>query len=332
MLVIESRVWITYNPPTMRRLGFTLSVLILLPVAASSCASTSPDRVIYQQGRTVVQLEADTSVTQGSPQGLNTHPAKIEPVQLASLLRGISVRSDQGFIGTLLSLAVPAEPVFNEEEITVLAPLFAKGLAEATPSQRLAFTYRSSKPGRRNAALSGTIAIKDPYLKFTLSDHPTIGWQDPEDPSAPKLFELEFVRPGLLLAGTEDERKRGRTGSPMLQVNYRRFLQEPERQESAVGPPRTPAIAPASPPEVKAVTPPAEIPIQASPTGPTLDTLQRQIKELMDANEELRAKTSELADQLAETKQLLAEKVLELSRLKSKSGGTKGKPQTPDAR
>jgi len=58
-----------------------------------------------------------------------------------------------------------------------------------------------------------------------------IGWQDPENPSAPNLFELEFVRPGLLLAGPEDEGKRGRKGSPMLQVNYRSFLQEPPGQE-----------------------------------------------------------------------------------------------------
>src|SRR6266496_3697953 len=58
-----------------------------------------------------------------------------------------------------------------------------------------------------------------------------------------------------------------------------------------------------------------------------LDGLQRQIKELSDSNQELRTKIRELTDQLAETKQLLADNMLELNRLKHKPGSSKGKSQ-----
>ena len=47
------------------------------------------------------------------------------------------------------------------------------------------------------------------------------------------------------------------------------------------------------------------------------EDLPREIKELTQSNQELRAKVRELGDQLAETRQLLGEKVLELHRLTS---------------
>jgi hypothetical protein len=317
-----------------RKLSWTFAVLVLAGLVAG-CASTT-GKVIYQQGRTIVHLEADPTVAQLSPQGLNSHPTKISPEQLASVLRGIGVRSEQGVLGTLLSLAVPAELVFQEDEISLLAPIFSKALAEATPSERIAFSYWSHKPVRRNAPLAGTIAMKDPYLKFTLQEHPIIGWQDPEDPSALKLFELEFVRPAVLRTGSEDERKRTRKGGPTLQIDYRRFLQDQTGHENIALLPKAaePALSTSVEPKREIpplVTPPATVPPILNREA-SRDALQRQIKELTDSNQELRARIRELSEQLTETKQLLADKVLELNRLKSKSGRSKGKSQAPNER
>jgi len=74
--------------------------------------------------------------------------------------------------------------------------------------------------------------------------------------------------------------------------------------------------------------------------------LQRQIRELTDANQTLRAKLQEsqglrdqseklerLRQELAEAKQALADKVIEINRMKSKAGGSsKGKGQSPSGR
>jgi hypothetical protein len=318
--------------------------LVLLVVGVlAACAPVSPSgHVIYQQGRTVVQLETDPSVGRTGVKG-NSHPATIKEAQLDAVLRAIGVRSEQGLVGTLLSLAVPADAVFTDAEVTMLAPVLAAGLSQAAPSQRVAFSHWSSQPGRRNSPLAGYVAVRDAYLRFGLNDHPTIGWQDPEDPSAPKLYELEFVRSGFLSPGTEEERKAGSKTRPLIQIDYRRYLAALDGQSSPASagkePPLVPAPATSRPAEVR----PPTIPSPAAPResaksdAEVIKDLQQQVKDLAESNQALRAKLKQaqegqepsqsvieelakLRQELAETKQLLGDKVLELNRLENKSG------------
>lgn len=332
------------------REGFFLlgGTALFLAGALTSCAlSAPPGRILYQQGRTVVQLETDPTVGGASGQGWNTQPALIKPQQMATLLRGVQIRSEQGFVGALLSLAVPADAVFTEEELAMLAPVLADGLAQAGPAERVGFTLKSALPVRRNAPLSGYVSVRDPYLKFGLNEHPTIGWQDPEDPSAPKLFELEFIRESFLRPASEEDRKGTYKRRPMLQIDYRRYLAaltEPgspiAKQAAPAGPP--PGDAPAS-----TGASPGSSRAGMTTESETIKDLQRQVQELTRANQELRAtvnavqeqqgkvqtqptrqsqsaaeELARLREELAEAKQLLADKVLELNRLKSKSGGS----------
>jgi hypothetical protein len=304
------------------------SALLLCAVFVSGCASSSPKQTIYEQGRNVVRLEDDPAVTQGPAHVPNTHPVKIPPVELASVLRGIGVRSEQGLLGTLLSLAVPAAPVFEPEELDLLAPILSKALTQARPDQRVAFTYWSAKPVRRNAPLAGAIAVNAPYLRFTLDEHPTIGWQDPEDPSSAKLFELEFVRPELLRAANEDNRKRSRRSSPSLEIDYVRFLQQQPGEGSTAAVRKAPDV---TMPPVASGTTAAGAPATAAGQDVAIEDLRREIKELTLSNQELRAKVRELSDQLAETRQLLGDKVLELDRLNKRSAVPR-RPKAPGGR
>ena len=317
-------------PPAIE--NWLFAALMITLAIVSACATSGGDGILYQHGRSVVKLEADPSVKTDGP---NTQPAKIEPAQLAGIFRGIWMRSEQGLIGTLLSLSVPAEPVFAEDEIVLLAPLLSQGLAQARPEQRIAFRYWSPRVVRRNAPLTGWIAVKDSYLKFVLDEHPTIGWQDPEDPSSPKLFELEFQRPGLLRPGTEMERKRKERHAATLQIDYRAIMEDSptpktvsqtsrqtlEAEKAIVDRPASSHTPTLMPPTI----PPA-------PGTDVVSGLQRQIKGLADDNQELRTKVRELQEQLSETKQLLADKVLELNRLKAKPGSGKPKVQAPNGR
>lgn len=316
----------------------------MLAGALAGCALfSSSGRTIYQQGRTTIQLEKDPSAGGTFTSGGNAHPASIKAAQLAALLRGVQIRSDQGLVGTLLSLAVPADSVFTDEEISLLAPLLADGLAQAGLAERVGFTHWSAQPGRRGSPLSGHVAVREPYLRFGLNEHSTVGWQDPGDPSAPKLFKLEFVRESYLLPGSEKERQATSKARPLIQIDYRRYLASLQDQTgSSTLSKEQPVAAPTDsrPPAASSVAPRRDAPASDSEA---VKDLQRQVKELTDSNQELRAKLKDMRDRqdrsqavneelarlrqdLAETKQLLADKVLELNRLKNKaSGSSKGK-------
>ena len=334
---------IAYNPPRYMRLTMSRGALLLLAGALAGCALfSSSARIISQQGRTTVQLEKDPSAGGTFTSTGNSHPASIKAAQVATILRGIQIRSEQGVVGTLLSLAAPADAVFMEEEVTVLAPLLADGLAQAAQSERVGFTYWSAQPGRRNGPLSGHIAIREPYLRFGLNDHPTIGWQDPEDSSSPKLFTLEFQRESFVRPVSDEEQKAARKARPMIQIDYRRYLAALQDQGAAVQTKEPPVAAPVQAPATsRPATPPTMAPMRdaAVSESSVLKDLQRQVKELTDSNQELRSKLKDMRDRqdqsqavneeltrlrqgLAEAKQLLADKVLELNRLKNKSGGT----------
>ena len=337
---MDGHAGMAYNPPRLMGLSMTRGLVLLLAGALAGCALASPtSRTVYQQGRTTVQLEADPSAGGASASGGNSHPAQIKSAQLAAILRGIQVRRDQGIVGTLLSLAVPSDAVFTEEELALLAPVLADGLTQANPADRVAFNFWSAQPGRRGSPLSGHVAVRGIYLRFGLNDHPAVGWQDPGDPSAPKIFELEFAREDYFLPGNEQERKGAYKIRPLIQIDYRRYLASLQDQaESSIPIKEQPAAAPAdtSPSSVSSGVPRRDV----SPAEPDMvKDLRRQVKELTDSNQALRAKLKQvqegqepsqsvneelarLRQELAETKQLLADKVLELNRLEKKSGGT----------
>jgi hypothetical protein len=313
--------------------NWLFAALLITLAVASACAISPRDGVLYQQGRSVVQLEADSSV---KTEGPNTQPAKVEPAQLAGILRGIRVRSEQGLIGALLSLTAPAELVFTEDEIELLAPFLSQGLVQARSDQRVAFRYWSPHVVRRNAPLIGSVAVKDRYLKFVLDEHPTIGWQDPEDPSSPKLFELDLPPPRLLRPGTETDRKRKERHAAMLQIDYRAVLEDSPMPKIASPPTaretveaERPIIDRTAPSRTPSLMPPS---MPQAPGNDVLSALQRRIKGLTNDNQELRTKIQELQEQLSETKQLLADKVLELNRLKAKPGRGKSKAKAPKER
>src|SRR5207244_12102618 len=141
----------TYNRRTVRepmgyrhrihdRVVMEGAALLLVGALAGCTLSAPPSRVLYQQGRMVVQLETDPSAGGMDAAGWNTQPAVLQPAQLATVLRGIRIRSAQGLLGSLLSLSPPSEPVFAEDDLGLLGPILADGLPQAGRPARLGFT------------------------------------------------------------------------------------------------------------------------------------------------------------------------------------------------
>lgn len=347
MVVVDASFGIAYNPPRYMGSKMSRGAILLLVGALTGCALFAPSsRPVYQQGRTVVQLEKDPAAGGAARQDVNTHPAAIRPTQLIKVLSGVLVRSTDGLFKAAVGSYATAGPVFQEEELASLAPILSQGLDQADPSERVAFTFWSATPGRRNGPISGYLAVKDPYLIFRLKEHPIVGWQDPENPPPASLFELDFRQAAYLKPGSEEERKGSYKARPTIQVDYRRYLNALLDQPSAVVKEPVVAAPPSSVPAdvrtplVPSVVAPRE---SAKSDAEAVKELQSQVKELTDSNQELRAKLKDMRDrqdrsqavneelarlrqELAEAKQLLADKVLELNRLQNKSGGTnKGK-------
>lgn len=294
------------------------ALVLLLAGALAGCALTAPSsRTVYEQGRTVVQIEKDPAVSGSTRQDLNTHPAVIRPTQLIKVLSGVLISSTDGLYKAAVGSYTTAGQVFQEDELASLAPILSRGLDQADPSERVAFTFWSTVPDRRNGPISGYLAVKDPYLIFRLKEHPIVGWQDPENPPPASLFQLDFKQDKYLKPGSEDERKGSYKARPTVQVDYRKYLSalqdQPAQPAMAVKEPAVVAPSFSVPAEVR----PPLVPSVAAPREPvkvdseTVQELQRQVRELTEDLATLRR-------DLTETKQLLADKVLELNRLQKK--------------
>src|SRR2546428_1018514 len=139
---VDVGVWMTYNRHTLRgpmgyshrihdRVVMEGAAWLLVGALAGCTLSAPPSRVLYQQDRMVVQLATDPSDVGMDAAGWNTHPAVIQSAQLATVLRGVRIRSAQGLLGSLLSLSPPSEPGFAEDDLALLAPILADGLPQA---------------------------------------------------------------------------------------------------------------------------------------------------------------------------------------------------------
>jgi len=200
------------------------AALLLVGTLTGCALSTPPSRVLYQQERTVVLLETDPSAGGMDAAGWNTHPAVIKPTQLATVLRGVRIRGAQGLLGSVLGLAPSSEPVFTEDDLALLAPILADGLTQAGGAERLGFTLWSPQPGRRQAPVSGNVAIRGPYVRFGLTEHPSISWQDPENPPPGSLFELDFQPVSYVRPGSDEDRRGSHKMRPLIQIDYRGYL------------------------------------------------------------------------------------------------------------
>src|SRR2546427_4459971 len=141
------------------------AALLLVGALAGCTLSAPPSRVLYQQGRMVVQLETDPSAGGMDAAGWNTHPAVIQSAQVATVLRGVRIRSAQGLLGSLLSLSPPSGPVFAEDDLALLAPILADGLTQAGGRERLRVTPWSSLPPRLHVPRSSAVSSCGSHLR-----------------------------------------------------------------------------------------------------------------------------------------------------------------------
>jgi len=314
------------------------SVMCLVMAVAGCMPWTRTAPPIYQDDSLIVHLESNPA-GEGQSQAQKAAQAVTAP-QLAASLRGLYISRKSGFVQSMISS--PSEPVFNEGELWLVARELQHALRLASDQERVAFRlFRLGAKGVREET-DGAVFMKGSLLYVTLTKFrysSRVSYYKDAEYASGYDFEL-FYEPADAVVPSQKGFAARWMGSdqPSIIIDTQRFRDD------------TPPVLPAAAAEPPGPTPsnvrPATAQVQA--VSPSMDSdmvqkLQQQVKELTDSNQELRAKLKDMRDRqdrsqavneelarlrqdLAETQQLLADKVLELNRLKNKaSGSSKGK-------
>ena len=327
------------------KLSLSMLAVVVAVMVVTGCANWfRTEAPVYQDDFLKVWLESNPDKA-GSIQG-SRDAQVLTAQQLASVLKGVQGRKVTGWMKSVVDQS-PQEPVFLESELPLVSREILNGLRLASAQERVSF--RLLRAGKAREETGGAIFMRGSLLYLTLAKFRFVermAYEGAEGGSG-KEMELSYEPSDALV-----QRQQGFT-SQWLGADRAEVIVDVRKVTGSSLPAGSPAadrraepLVPVQPPQTPTVTPPAKSEpagtAQAS-SATVVESLQRQVKELTESNQELRAalKTLQgrrdqstvlteelirLRQELAETKQLLADKVLELNRLKNKSGGTgKGK-------
>jgi hypothetical protein len=309
---------------------FRASLIILtLIFVVAGCASRQS--LVYEDPSLQIGIEPDPAAA-GQPSAVGQ--TKLTPEQFEVVLRGFSAHKKQGLFDYVIGSQI--QPIFPQETLSLFANEALKGLRLAQPGERVAFqVWRTGKKGLRDET-SGSLALRGSLLylkvdKFRVPER--ISYEGAEGGSG-KDFDLVFEPSVAVVERQEGFAGRWLKGNiPEIMVDVQQALHrltpavseisELSRQSSVAA--QTSATHPTS---SSSPSPPASSAGPHPDAGPTFQSLQSQITELTESNQKLmkassvqEEELSRLRRELAETKQALADKVIELNRLKSKSKG-----------
>jgi len=181
------------------RMIFSLVVVWGMVVLYTGCAAPHFFTItIYESPGRVVKLQAVPDANNGK--GFS-HPAYIDQEKLAAVMRGLQVEIHNAVLSVPFhrgSGISKRQRVFSNREITFFAPLFAKGLAQATPEELVTFFETADISDLDQLTTSGGLFVKEDEIHFLLSNHAvkTRIWQDNEQYVAPyHLRPMEPIDP-----------------------------------------------------------------------------------------------------------------------------------------
>ena len=221
--------------------GVALLALLVAYIALGGCARLPyTTKVLHQDQRVVVTAQEELD------RPGYTHPMQLSAAEVASILRGLSVREQQRLPLRWFAEEVPPKAVFRADEIEALAPYLADALTKVGPNERVHFDLIGPgfNPSMEKDAVSGWVAVRDPYLYFTLEyfhiQVPTrssdpYDYNYPTPAPLPKNYLLYF-EPGRFWVTDQNG---GRA------VEYRSFLKSaPSLSGAGTAAPSAPAGAP----------------------------------------------------------------------------------------
>jgi hypothetical protein len=298
---------------TSTKAGLLFGLVSLLVLTA--CSATSQQRILYQASGVQVGITTDLSTNEHSdPPVRNRHPAHLTPRDIRSLLGSLEVSGWSGIVTGLFSTPQP-KPVLTETERIELAEPLVAAFREATPRDRVFFAIQNMDAPYESDRTSGSLFFRDDYLHVVLTDHAAFLQADPgggetRDPRDTKGMKLWVVGPAEAAAVPKEKEphwtafeKVHISLNPIEVLAGQRFPQPAAGQETITG--------------------------NASATNTTesVNDLRQQIRELTNANIDLR---SQQKDQAITIEKLQAE--FERLRNEKQTGTSKPSPGSKPSR
>ncbi len=200
----------------------------LLMIAGCAAQSLSIPKTIYESGLNTIRLEGDPDST------VNSHPATLTPTEIGTLLRNVRVWERRNAIHRLFSGDADRTRAFRDEEIVLLAPQLAKGLAQATPAQRVQFKLNRATDLGEEETTAGWLAIRGNLLILALSEvhdrhspGPDISKYDRQMPNVPErsaAFDAAFEPEDYLAKVSSGGRLFAPDQQEELHIRYREAL------------------------------------------------------------------------------------------------------------
>ena len=161
-----------------------------------------PSRVVYEDPINYVRLEEDKTVLPEWPQGHFSHPAILTKELIETILLGLKVQEHRITPQQWIQGVAPVVQVFNADEVALLSPQLAEGLAEARYNERVTFYLSQPLTFFRRMITTGGMYVKGNELHLLLGNWqmiysvPAYGMiydrRYPMRPTAAKGFDLLF--------------------------------------------------------------------------------------------------------------------------------------------
>ena len=277
----------------------------ILVINLTGCVSLRPQRVLYNETGIQIGLEPDRSLSRTSP--ANSHPAPFTPEQIRQLLGVLQV---SGYSGTLVGLVVdsPSRPVFSPEELDLIAAPIAKAFQQASARDRIFFSIPNLHARYQRERTEGEVFVRTPYFFVVLKDHSaftgtdTGGGDDERDPRDHKGMQLSVAPPVQAITVTLENSPHW---GPYEQVHLAINLQQAEAALAAAR--HIPAGAAMSTLQTQRTKQSARTsePSRSSAQADTIDDLRLQVRELTNANQDLRKKLAEQTTEMERLKETL---------------------------
>ena len=132
-----------------------------------------------------------------------THPVQLSRAEVASILRGFSVREQQRLPLRWFAEETPPKPLFREDELQALAPYLSEALQQLKTDERARFEVRAPgfNPEYGRDTVAGWVAVREPYLYLTIEyfhkqipvrKSDTYDYNYPLPPPTPRDYILYF--------------------------------------------------------------------------------------------------------------------------------------------
>ena len=282
--------------------GLLISLSCLLVLTA--CGATVQQRLLYQASGIQVGVITDVSTNEHAATPVrNRHPADLTPQDIRSLVGSLEVSGWSGTMIGLFSTPQP-KPVFTWAELVELAEPLAAAFHQATPRERVFFAIQNPAAPYESDRTSGNLFFRDDYLHVVLTDHYSFLQADPgggekRDPRDTKGMKLSVAGPTQAARVPEEKEPHWNAFEKVhISLNPPEILAGQRLPKAAASSSRPKVALPIT------GQPTIKVDISATTATESVNDLRLQIRELNNANLDLR---SQLKEQSSTIEKLQAE-------------------------